>query len=307
MGNLAKTLLTTSGTLLAFAPAAAWACACGCGVFEVGPNMLIPMSMGPTLFVEYDFMDQNRDWSGTSSAPASANSDKDIKTSFFTVGGRYMIGENWGITAQVPVWNRTFKTDTGSGIASYQYAGLGDIRLTATYSGLSDGMSTNLIVGIKLPTGDYSTVGPDRDTQIGTGSSDILLGLSKTGTLSPEGDWTWYGQILWDKPLLKTAGYIPGSEFDGAVGVAYSGIAIGNGLQMTPYLQAIGSSRIKDGGIDADPPNTGYDRVMLSPGIEIATDNWKVYGDVEFPVYQYMNGDQLVAHQLFKLAISYNL
>lgn len=67
--------------------------------------MLIPMNMGPTLFAEYDFMDQARNWSGTSSAPASANDDKEIKTNFMTVGGRYMVGENWGITAQVPLWN----------------------------------------------------------------------------------------------------------------------------------------------------------------------------------------------------------
>ena len=275
--------------------------------FEVGPNTLIPMNSGPTVFVEYDFMDQNRNWSGTSSAPASANDDKEIKTNFITIGGQYGLSENWSVMAEMPVWNRTFKTDTGSGVATFQYTGLGDIRLTAAYSGLSDDMSTNVIVGVKLPTGDYSTVGPDRDTQIGTGSTDILLGISQTGTITRDGDWTWYGQVLWDKPLLKTAGYIPGSEFDGALGFAYSGIATGSGLQVTPFVQAIGSSRIKDRGMDADPPNTGYDRIMLSPGIEIATHNWTIYGDVEFPVYQYMNGDQLVAHQLFKLAISYNL
>jgi hypothetical protein len=307
MTNIAKRLLSMTAVSLMLAPAAAWACACGCGVFEVGPNMLIPMNMGPTLFAEYDFMDQARNWSGTSSAPATANDDKEIKTNFMTVGGRYMVGENWGITAQVPLWNRIFKTDTGSGVATFEHTALGDVRITAAYSGFSDDMSTNVIVGVKLPTGDYSYAGFDRDTEIGTGSTDILLGLSQTGTITRDGDWTWYGQILWDKPLLKTAGYTPGSEFDGALGIAYSGIAIGGGLQITPYVQAIGSSRIKDRGMDADPPNTGYDRIMLSPGIAIATDKWKIYADVEFPVYQYMNGDQLVAHQLFKLAISYNL
>ena len=307
MKHIIAKLLFVSLAALALAPPTAWACACGCGVFEVGPNMLVPMNTGPTLFAEYDFMDQIRNWSGTSSAPISANDDKEIRTNFMTVGGRYTISDNWSVAAQVPVWNRTFKTDIGSGVATFQHTALGDVRLTATYSGISTDMSTTAIVGVKLPTGDYSYAGFDRDTEIGTGSTDILLGLSQTGMITGDATWAWFGQILWDKPLLKGAGYTPGSEFDGALGVAYSGLVTGGGLQITPFVQAIGSNRIKDSGVDADPPNTGYNRIMLSPGIEIATDKWRIYGDVEFPVYQDMNGDQLVAHQLFKLAISYNL
>ena len=45
---------------------------------------------------------------------------------------------------------------------------------------------------------------------------------------------------------------------------------------------------------------------MLSPGIEADVGKWKLYGDVEFPVYQDMNGNQLVAHQLVKFIVSYS-
>jgi hypothetical protein len=265
------------------------------------------MNLGPTLFAEYDFMDQNRNWSGTSGAPASANDDKEIKTNFMTVGGRYTVSDNWSVAAQVPVWNRTFKTDTGSGVATFQHTALGDVRITATYSGFSTDMSTTVIISVKLPTGDYSYAGFDRDTEIGTGSTDILLGLSRAGAITSDGVWTWYGQVLWNKPLLKSGGYTPGNEFDGALGIAYGGVVTGGGLQITPYVQAIGSNRVKDSGIDSNAPNSGYDRIMLSPGIEVATDKWRIYGDVEFPVYQDMNGDQLVAHQLLKLVVSYSL
>ena len=268
--------------------------------------MLLPTTQSASVFFEYDFMDQNRNWSGTSSAPSSANDDKEIKTDFMTVGGQVMLDENWGVMVEVPVWNRTFKTDSGSGIDTFQHAALGDVRLMGVYSGLSNDMSTGVIFGVKLPTGDFSYPNLDRDTSIGTGSTDALLGLYHTGNLTGDGAFVWYGQIMWDKPLASQGGYTPGSEFDGAAGVYYSGFSAG-GVQITPMLQAIASSRIKDGGINADPPNTGYNRIMLSPGIEAAYGRWRLYGDVEFPVYQDMNGNQLAAHQLFKFIASYSL
>ena len=54
-------------------------------------------------------------------------------------------------------------------------------------------------------------------------------------------------------------------------------------------------------------PNSGYDRMLLSPGVEVAFNRWKLYGDVELPIYQRMNGNQLVAQQLFKFVVSYDL
>ncbi|MBU6299569.1 MAG: hypothetical protein KJS68_15135, partial [Alphaproteobacteria bacterium] len=94
---------------------------------------------------------------------------------------------------------------------------------------------------------------------------------------------------------------------DGAVGVYYGNFMLADGTQIIPLLQMIGSSRIKDGGVNANPPNTGYNRLMLSPGLEVHMGTWKIYGDVEFPVYQDMNGDQLMAHQLFKFIVSRSL
>ena len=45
--------------------------------------------------------------------------------------------------------------------------------------------------------------------------------------------------------------------------------------------------------------------MLLSPGIEVHLHPVKIYADVELPVYQNMNGNQLVAPALFKLSISY--
>ena len=269
--------------------------------------MIVPMTLGPTLFVEYDFMDQNRNWSGTSSAPSSANDDKDIRTHFVTVGGQYRFDGDWAVTVEAPVWDRSFTTDSGAGLDTFHHTALGDVRLTGVYSGFSDDMSTSAIFGVKLPTGDFTYSGFDRDTEIGSGSTDLLLGFAHAGAITSDGAWTWYGQAIWDKPLLSQGGYTPGSDVNAAFGVAYNDLLSRGGLRITPFLQAIGSGRVKDSGVNANPPNSGYSRVLLSPGIEFATDKWKIYGDVEIPVYQDVNGNQLVARQLFKFAVSYSL
>ncbi|HET6471383.1 MAG TPA: hypothetical protein VFG38_06045, partial [Pseudomonadales bacterium] len=72
------------------APATAFACSCGCGVFDIGSVSMSAGDVGLTTFVEYNYMDQNKNWHGTSDAPPSDNEDKRIATDFTTVGLRYV-------------------------------------------------------------------------------------------------------------------------------------------------------------------------------------------------------------------------
>jgi len=51
--------------------------------------------------------------------------------------------------------------------------------------------------------------------------------------------------------------------------------------------------------------NSGYERLMLSPGIEFHIHPVKVYADAEFPVFQNFTGNQLAAPVLFKVSVSY--
>ena len=307
MKSIRKALLAAPALLWLVAPTASWACACGCGIFEVGANAIMPSTSGTNLFVEYDFMDQNKNWSGTKSAPADDNDDKEIKTDFFTLGGQTMLNEDWSVMAQVPVSNRLFKTDDGAGVEAFTHAAFGDLRLKAIYTGFSSEKTTGAIFGVKLPTGDFTYANFDRDTEIGSGSTDALLGLYHSGALASGSPWVWFGQVMWDKPLASQGGYTPGAEFDAALGVAYTNVAISGDVAITPTLQILGSSRIRDGGPEAAPSDSGYDRLLLSPGVEVAFNRWKLYGDVELPIYQRMNGNQLVAQQLFKFVVSYDL
>jgi hypothetical protein len=283
------------------------ACACGCGVFEVGAGSMLPTGDAASFFVRYDFLDQNRNWSGTSRAPAADNDDKRIITDFIALGAQFRIDDNWTAMVEVPVWNRLFKTGTDGGTQTFRHAALGDIRLMTSYTGLSDATtSTGFIAGVKLATGDTGYPHFDPDVSIGSGSTDALLGIYHSGPLSDDGLFVWFGNVLWDKPLATRAVYKPGSEVDGALGVFYGGFTAGN-LQITPMLQAVIASRARDSGAEADPPNTGYTRLLLSPGVEFTWKKWSVYADVQFPIYQYVIGNQLVAPQQFNLVLSYAL
>ena len=70
---LSITLLSALAPVLsAFAPGFALACACGCGIFDVGTASMFPTQQGGMVWAEYDFMDQNKNWSGRSSGCRAA-------------------------------------------------------------------------------------------------------------------------------------------------------------------------------------------------------------------------------------------
>ena len=69
-------------------------------------------------------------------------------------------------------------------------------------------------------------------------------------------------------------------------------------------LQLLASDRLRDTGVNADNPDTGYLRVLAAPGLELDLGTVRLYGDVEFPVYQDVNGQQLVAPRQYKFILS---
>ena len=298
-----------SSSLLAgiLTPGIVHACACGCGVFDVGTSSMFPEGAGGTAFLQFDYQDQNHNWSGTSQAPDANNDDKEIKTYFTTFGFQYMFNSSWGVEAELPYDFRTFKTDVGGGdIVTKNWNQLGDIRVQGIYTGFFADQSAGVTFGLKLPTGSY-TFDPDivdRDTQIGTGSTDILLGGFYRGNLDSNQRWDWFAQGLLDVPTLIQNQYRPGVELDTAAGIDYKGFSLGR-VRISPVAQAIFSYRSSDSGDAASPDNSGYERLMLSPGIEFHIHPVKIYADVEIPVFQNFTGNQVAAPVLFKVSMSY--
>jgi hypothetical protein len=341
------TVLTFLGTLvLAVVPlvgvstTAALACACGCSVFDVG-GLDLPQEQdhGGRVFFEYWSGDQNENYVGSSKAPAALNTDKEINTQWYNVGFSYNFNRDWGVMVRVATTVRALTTDTQSplGIQTYRASDIGDIEVMGMYTGFFPDMSTGAIFGIKFPTGPYATPGIDRDTQIGSGSTDLLLGGFHRGLLSGDNAWQYFSQVMWRQPFLYrdaadpqgffdgnpgvVQSYHPGLQVDGAVGIDYNNWYNVLGFdKITPLGQVIVSHRDHDNGTGADPFNSGFDRVMLSPGIEFTkvldeANNrvGKVYFDIEVPVYYRGNAannagieGQLVAPYLLRLVASYN-
>ncbi len=313
-------------------PSLAQACACGCGVFDIGDGTFMPgdAPSGFTAWFRFSDMDQNQNWEGVNKAPGADNSDKEILTRFYTVGGQYMINRRWTIMAELPIYDRDFiSTDDGtiSGPAGSLYkahdTALGDLQLTGLYSGLSPDLSTGLSFGVKLPTGDYT--GPsgalggmefDRDSLPGTGSTDIMLGAYHVGNITPDRKLAWFAQGRYQIAVATRGGYRPGNEFDSAAGLSYNLGAFGIVSKIAPVLQLINSYRAHDTGDEADPLNSGYERLLISPGVEARMGKVRLFMDVALPIYQHANAapsvsvegssGQLVAPSLFKVQFSYS-
>jgi hypothetical protein len=288
------------------APGTALACACGCAVFDVGTSTLLPSGPGVTLFAEYDFLDQTKNWSGTHHAPAADNDDKHIRSNFYLTGAQWMIDDSWGVSMEVPYTERLFTTADSGTPETFTHGSIGDIRLMGMYSGFSKDMSTGVILGVKLPTGDHSFSGFDHDVEVGSGSTDLLLGGFTSGAFDVTQTFTWFAQAVWQQPLATQDHYRPGHELNGAAGVSYTGWKLAENVELAPVVQVLASERGRDGGV-GDPDNTGYQRLMVSPGLSLSVNQWKLYADVELPVWQHVNGNQLIAPYALKFIASYSL
>ena len=297
-------MIKIGGGLLAgvLAPGMAFGCACGCGVFDVGTSSMFPQGEGGMAYLSYAYQDQSRNWSGASQASAANNDDKEIRTDFFSTGIQYMFNSSWGVQGQIPFAYRYFKTTDNA----TTWGSLGDIRVEGLYTGFAADLSTGVSFGFKLPTGNdnYNPSVVDRDTQIGSGSTDILLGGFHRGNLTEDQKWDWFAQTELDVPVLIQAQYRPGVELDSAAGIDYKGWSVGR-VRISPVAQAIFSFRSHDSGDAANYDNSGYERLLLSPGVEFHIHPVKIYVDAELPVFQNVNGNQLVAPVLVKVNLSY--
>ena len=312
-------------------PSGAFACACGCSVFDVGSTALLPKEGegGGAVYFEWDHSNQNQNWSGSHARPAANNGDKQIQTDWYVVGLNYMFNRDWGIGVRIPTVARSFLTDIAqnpppSDLERYHVSTVGDIELTGMYTGFSNDMSKGIMFGLKLPTGDWKAYGFDRDSNVSTGSTDLVLGGFWRGMLTGDNAWQYFAQTkylqpLWTQsesnpPVGASAGnYIPGTEIDSAIGVTYNNwYHVGPFDKIAPILQVIYAHKGRDSGAAADPTDSGFDRVFISPGLDFTkviddpnNNTMKLYADIEIPVYQYMNGNQLVQPFLSKIILAY--
>ena len=278
----------------------AMACAsCGCSLSTDWQGQGMTTSQGLHLDLRYDLVNQNEMRSGTGTAATTSATEQELYTRnhYTTVGIDYNWSETWGIQLQLPVIDREHATngEDGSTWSASHTQSLGDIKVVMRYAGLEND-SLGLQFGLKLPTGSFTqkfaegdAAGTqlDRGLQPGSGTTDAILGVYKSGSLSQ--NWDYFSQAMVQLPLNSRDDYKPGNALNLNLGFRYMGLE-----SVTPQLQLNARVSAKDSGSQATPDDSGGQTLYLSPGVSVpVNDKLKLYGFVQLPLYQNLNGYQL--------------
>ena len=302
-----RTKLVIAAVLAASLPALALACAsCGCSLSSDWETQGLTSGPGWRLDLRYDYINQSELRSSTGKVDRSAYAPfpqarevEQVTTNRYTTAGiDYSPSKDWGLNLQLPYIDRFHQTvapgDTG--ISESDTHGLGDVRVTARYQGLNETRNVGITFGFKLPTGEYKqnfnrgvqAGNPlDRGLQAGTGSTDLLLGVFRTDALSR--DWDWFARGQYQRAIATRDGYRPGHSINLSGGLRYLGHEM-----VTPELQLNFVHSGRDRGVNSDEVNSGGTLVYLSPGATLSVNKRiKLYGYVQLPVYQNVEGFQL--------------
>jgi len=327
---MAKNNLAFSIGLIVLLPLTAMndarACAaCGDTLSKDWGSQGISTHPGFSADLSYTYINQSqpRYGSGTAS-PALLNSlngagqeIEDYTTTRTTAAAFNYTSETWGVNTLLPFLQRTHGTygnpgyPTTATYSSSSDSGIGDISIIGRYTGFSADKSAGIIAGLKLPTGSTNAnfnagaaVGTplDRSLQIGTGSTDLILGGFFTGTISEYG-WFAQGTVQHAVATKSIAGvnYRPGDAYALNTGIRYAKF----GAQFTPMLQLNYIHRAPDdiGGTPLD----GGTLLYLAPGASIRLGGGtSVYSFIQLPVYQYVNGLQLSPRYTFTFGIKHS-
>ena len=314
----------------------AQACAaCGDTLSKDWGTQGVRSTPGITVDLSYNYInqDQQRYGSGTASSgqidPLSAAGQEieDYTTTRTTTASLNYASDTWGVIAQFPFVDRTHGTfgDTGAYPATTDYSSssdtsIGDIRFIGRYTGLSADKSAGIIAGVKLPTGstdaNFSSGAEagnplDPSLQIGTGSTDLILGGFLTGAIDEYG---WFAQATVQHAVATKSfagdDYRPGDAYSVNAGMRHAKF----GAKFTPMLQLNYLHRQPDTGAAATPPDaltggpaTGGTLVYLAPGaLYRVGGGTSVYGFIQLPVYQNVNSLQLTPRYTLTLGISHS-
>lgn len=312
------TVTTLSLLSLALLPASTMACSsCGCTLSSDWVSQGINSAPGISVDLRYDFIDQTALRSGNDSttAPVVPGADEVEQRStnrYTTATLGYNFNKVWGASLLLPYIDRSHSTIApgDSDISTSHSRSLGDIKVVGHYQGFSDDGDTGVLFGIKLPTGrdDFQfNGGPqqgemlDRSLQPGTGSTDLLLGGFRFGSLNR--DWDWYSQALAQVAVRSHDDFRPGNVYTVNGGLRYMSLG-----RITPQLQLNALERRNDGGANADEVNSGGRFLYVSPGISMSLGkNMNVYSFVQAPLYEHVNGLQLTPRWNASVGLSFSL
>lgn len=305
------TLLTITSLVFSFNRANA--CNCGCNMFNISTNSIIPGKNDNLLYVDYQYLNQNRNWQETSKADSSKNHHLKIITKTANIGWQKSFNENYGLRVNLPIIDRAMTNQHHNEQEVISNRNIGDLKLSAYFNGIEPDLSSGIIIGIKLPTGDYRDKNFIASSQIGTATTDIVIGGYKIFHPLVNKNFSIINQINFQQPILIHSNYRPGKELAFSTAVAYNfnkkdfgNYQFSNYVNsISPLLQLNAITKTRDAGANASKKNTGYEQIFISPALEIAISKFKIYNEIQLPIYREVNGMQLVANYLYRTLISY--
>jgi hypothetical protein len=237
-----------------------------------------------------------------------------------TAGIDYTHDEHWGVALSIPYISRDHShslADTNPalvGTDSFSANALGDIKAVGRYrwsqgEGGAAGMGVKF--GLKLNTGksDFllasGTLPNEVSLQPGNGSTDLILGLFWQQA-NPASSLSWFAQGMVQSAIQNKAEYKPGNQINLDAGTRYAFSKDLSGL-----LQVNAQWNAADSGTSAALTSTGEassggNSVSLTPGISYAIAiGTNLYGLVQVPIYQYVNGEQLTANYSGTIGINH--
>ena len=255
--------------------------------------------------LRYEFIDQDQPRAGTQKVgvgqiPRDHDEVQTINRNIIA-GFDYTFNPNWGVGVQLPVVNRSHShidTDGGGQVPeSWSFTEIGDARVVGRYRFTPEQSQSGgygLQFGVKLPTGKFDVTNEEgeeaeRSVQPGSGTTDAILGAFFNAPLGNRA--TWFADVIWQAPLNERDEYKPGSRVGFDLGASYP---VTGRVALQLQLNTLWKDR--DSGANADPEDSGGTFVHLSPGVSVALgDKTQLYGFVQIPLYQRVNGVQLTA------------
>jgi hypothetical protein len=296
---------------------AVFACAsCGCSLSSDWESQGLSSGPGLRFDVRYDYLNQNQVRSGTGKVgtwPVDGH-EQELFTEnrYLTAGVDYRWNADWGVNVQLPYIDRSHATNgmafDGTDAGTSHTQSLGDIKVIANYMGLTEAHDFGVQLGVKLPTGSHTDTFSggaiagdplDRGLQPGSGTTDVILGAFKFGSLSQ--NWDYFAQATAQLPINSIDDYRPGNSLNVNVGFRYLGLD-----KVVPQIQINSRVSAKDSGANATPDDSGGQTIYLSPGVTFpVSEKVKVYGFLQLPIYQNLNGYQLAPKYTVSVGTSF--
>jgi hypothetical protein len=220
---------------------------------------------------------------------------------------------DWGVSATLPFVDRDhthIHNHMGAQLPeSWNFSEVGDARVLGRRQWRNENVEAQRLdfygvnFGVKLPTGKTELRNgegdlAERTLQPGSGTTDLLAGGFFRRVLGS--GRSWFVDALVQQALNSHDEFKPGRRTGLDAGYRYEASEkLGLMLQLN-FLH-----RQRDSGAEAEPDNSGGRFVFLSPGASyMLTDKLQVYGFLQLPLYQHVNGVQLTADWALVAGIS---